>query len=535
MHAAKKKPLRFLILLLLIYGRFDALAQQDTLPPFSIELEVVDAPSLPGLHSFAKAISGDKWLIVSGRVDGLHSFYPNSAFAPTEANQMIYVVDTDDWQIWSAPLQLLSYSIRTSLKSTNTQFFQDGAYLYVIGGYGYDSLIDSKITFPTLTALEIDEVINEIVSGAQNLSPFIRQISDPAFAITGGGLQKIGNTFFLAGGHNFSGLYTKLPSSTFVQAYTNSITSFQIDDDGVNLTISDYTQQIDTLQFHRRDLNVAPLIYADGSEGLGVYGGVFRYDKNLPYLHPIYIQQGIATTDLSFEQKMSQYTCPVITIYDSVNQTMHTTFFGGISLYDFIDSINQVVEDTLVPFIEDITTLSRNADEITTEAILPVKFQDLAGANADFFPSHGIPQYDNGVIKLNQIGGKQLIGYIYGGINSNKPNEGYTNASNQVYRVFLTPSISTSAESAFAVSPFSIIPNPANTFTRVQFTLNSVQRIRVQLINMFGEEVLSINEIKYSIGTHQLQIETADLNTGMYTLLLVSEDKTDAIKLMVSK
>ena len=111
----------------------------------------------------------------------------------------------------------------------------------------------------------------------------------------------------------------------------------------------------------------------------------------------------------------------------------------------------------------------------------------------------------------------------------------FTNASNQVYRVFLTPSISTSAESAFAVSPFSIIPNPANTFTRVQFTLNSVQRIRVQLINMFGEEVLSINEIKYSIGTHQLQIETADLNTGMYTLLLVSEDKTDAIKLMVSK
>ena len=214
---------------------------------------------------------------------------------------------------------------------------------------------------------------------------------------------------------------------------------------------------------------------------------------------------------------------------------MHTTFFGGISLYDFIDSLNQVVEDTLVPFIDDITTLSRNADEITTEAILPVKFQDLAGANADFFPSHGIPQYDNGVIKLNQIGGKQLIGYIYGGINSNKPNEGYTNASNQVYRVFLTPSISTSAESAFAVSPFSIIPNPANTSTRVQFTLNSVQRIRVQLINMFGEEVLSINEIKYSIGTHQLQIETADLNTGMYTLLLVSEDKTDAIKLMVSK
>src|SRR5439155_25467196 len=115
--------------------------------PFFIQLEQVDAPTLPAIHSFAKAQSGDKWMIVSGRVDGLHSLLPSQAFSSDQANNNIFIIDTTSWQVWTASLYNVAYSIRQSLQATNTEFFQRGNYLYVIGGFGYDSIADSKRTF----------------------------------------------------------------------------------------------------------------------------------------------------------------------------------------------------------------------------------------------------------------------------------------------------------------------------------------------------------------------------------------------------
>src|SRR5947199_830079 len=79
--------------------------------PFFLDLQEVNAPNLPAIHSYAKAQSGDKWLIVGGRIDGLHSLFPNLAFSFTEQNNNIFVIDTSTWSVWQSSLYNTSYPI----------------------------------------------------------------------------------------------------------------------------------------------------------------------------------------------------------------------------------------------------------------------------------------------------------------------------------------------------------------------------------------------------------------------------------------
>ena len=58
---------------------------------FSVTINPIYIGGLPGLHSFAFATSGNKWLIIGGRLNGLHGFQPPIAFPASTANQTIYV------------------------------------------------------------------------------------------------------------------------------------------------------------------------------------------------------------------------------------------------------------------------------------------------------------------------------------------------------------------------------------------------------------------------------------------------------------
>ena len=76
------------ILLLISHVNF---AQNDF--NYSLELNSVSISGLPGLHSFAFGQSDGKWLIVGGRLDGLHARQPFNAFPASNNNTSLYVVD----------------------------------------------------------------------------------------------------------------------------------------------------------------------------------------------------------------------------------------------------------------------------------------------------------------------------------------------------------------------------------------------------------------------------------------------------------
>ena len=96
-----------------------------------------------------------------------------------------------------------------------------------------------------------------------------------------------------------------------------------------------------------------------------------------------------------------------------------------------------------MPFVNDVTTLVRRADGSRQEYIMPSQLPALLGAESAFFASPGLPTFENGVIRLDQLAGPTTLGHIYGGILSTVGNTQdpltQTTASNLVLKVTLVP------------------------------------------------------------------------------------------------
>ena len=87
-------------------------------------------PNLDGLQAYAFGQDNGKWLLVEGRLDGLHERQPFAAFDVAGNNNNLIVVDPQTKQIWSMGLTSLLTAIQEHLSSTNMEFHQSGDTLY---------------------------------------------------------------------------------------------------------------------------------------------------------------------------------------------------------------------------------------------------------------------------------------------------------------------------------------------------------------------------------------------------------------------
>ncbi len=497
---------------------FQLKAQFGALPPYTIQIKAISGTVIPGVHSFAFAQSGDKWLFIGGRTNGLHGLNSNDGFPQEFKNDKVIVVDTVTWNFYSADLNQLPFSLADPLRSTNMQYIQEGNHLYMIGGYGYDSTLSHYATFPTLTAINVDTMINAVMN-ALPIASSIRQVVDTNFAVCGGDLGKLGNDYYLMLGHKFTGRYDHVAGPLFTQIYSNRIKKFTISDNDTTIALSAFTYQTDTTNFHRRDFTSAPIVKPNGDFGIGIYGGVFQKNVDLPYREPINIEALGTTTDTSYHQIMSQYTCAVIPVYDSTKFTMYTTFLGGISVYDFNDTTSVLVYDTVVPFINDITTLTVDGFGIKSEAIMDTHLSGLLGANAKFISNYNIPHYSNDVIRINSMtnNAQVLAGYMFGGIRANAGNFGITLSNDSIYRVYVTPHYTTSVdETSMNIVNAQLYPNPSSDVSTLSFVLKNAETVRVSITDVTGKEVQLIANEKMNSGSHQLKINTSKLAAGLY-------------------
>jgi hypothetical protein len=231
--------------------------------PFHVYLEALEISEVRGLQVFAHAQHNGKWLILGGRRDGLHRRQPWASFDEAGMNTEIVVIDPENKQKWSAPITSLPLEMQEQLSSTNMQFQQNGKMLYFIGGYGYSKTASDHITHNKLTAIDVPATIDAVINGT-SFTAFFRQISDPQFAVTGGYLNKVYDTYYLVGGNKFDGRYNAANNPTFTQAYTNQIRKFKINDDGTTLSVTHFPSITDAENLHRRDYNVVPQILPNG-------------------------------------------------------------------------------------------------------------------------------------------------------------------------------------------------------------------------------------------------------------------------------
>ncbi|MBK6725027.1 MAG: hypothetical protein IPG58_17725 [Acidobacteria bacterium] len=240
-------------------------------------LEPIAIPGFSGLHSFAGAQLEGKWVLIGGRTDGLHRRQPFASFAATGNNTNIVVIDPGSKQSWSASINDLPPALNEQLQSTNMQFIQRGKMLYLIGGYGYSKSIGNHITHNKLTAVKVDCLIAAIQKSGSMTACF-RQISDPAFALTGGQIGRIGDNYFLVGGQKFDGRYNPMGPDHgpgFSQQYSEQIRKFRINDDQTLLSITKVESMTDKNNLHRRDFNMLPQIFANNEVGFTIFQACF--------------------------------------------------------------------------------------------------------------------------------------------------------------------------------------------------------------------------------------------------------------------
>jgi hypothetical protein len=465
--------------------------------PFNIAIEPLNIAGVGGLQSYAFGQHDGKWLIIGGRLDGLHQRQPFASFDITGHNTQLFVIDPVGMQSWTAPLTSLSTALQEQLQSTNMEFYQRGDFLYIVGGYGYSGTLDDHTTYDKLIAIDVPSAISSIISNT-SLTACFRQISDPVFQVTGGRLEQINNTFYLVGGQKFIGRYNPQGPSHgpgFTQEYTNQIRRFTMTDDGTNMTITHLPAITDTINLHRRDYNVSPQIMPNGQEGLTAFSGVFQTIADLPFLNCVNIDSQVHQVNNAFTQYYNHYHCAHLPVYSATQNEMHTLFFGGIAQY--YDSAGILVQDDNVPFVKTIARVTRNSAGIMAEYKLPVAMPAFLGAGAEFIPIEAIPAYPNGVVKLDSLtADTTLVGYIYGGISSTAPNVFWINdgsqssASSQLFKVFLIKNgaigIHELNEHSTGTLKLTVYPNPNSGNFTVKYQLTQPCDARLTLRSMDG-------------------------------------------------
>lgn len=468
--------------------------------PFDIILEPVNVAELGGLQSYAYGQHDGKWLIIGGRLDGLHRRQPFAAFDEAGHNTQLIVVDPISLQKWTSSITSLSTALQEQLKSTNMQFYQVDKYLYLIGGYGYSATLGDHTTFSNLSAVDVPATINAIINGTSFESSF-RQISDAQFQVTGGRLEKINNTFYLVGGQKFIGRYNPMGPDHgpgFVQEYTDQIRKFTLSDDGSTITINHLASITDTDNLHRRDYNVTAQIMPDGTEGLTAFSGVFQKTINLPFLNSVTIDSAGYTVNNAFTQHYNHYHCAHFPIYSTINNEMNTVFFGGIAQY--YDSAGVLVQNNDVPFVKTIARVSRNASGVMAEYKLPIEMPSLLGAGSELIPNENLPRFANGVIKYDDLtNDTTLIGYIYGGISSTAASIFFTNdgtqssASSQIFKVSLIKNDALSVhdlnEQSIGTLQIKVYPNPNDGDFEVRYNLIKSGNVRFSLYSINGKKI----------------------------------------------
>lgn len=511
-------------LLLLLISTF-TFSQQE----FSVDIEPIIIPNAPGIHSYSVGKTDDqKWVVLGGRVDGLHQRQPFAAFLDQDNNKNVFVIDVTTNQVWSSDISVLAPSIYEQLKSTNQEFYQRDTMLYIIGGYGFSATANDHITFPNVTAISLNELADAVITNT-SITPYFRQITDVNLKVTGGQLGYLDSTFYLVGGQLFDGRYNPMGPDHgpgFIQQYSNEIRTFKIQDDGVNLSITNYAAQHDTINLHRRDYNMSPQIFPNGDAGFTAFSGVFDY-ADMPYLNTVDITPNNYNTVNSFNQYLSQYHSAKLPIYDTVDNVMHTVFFGGISQFT-MDSQANLIEDLDVPFVKTISRVSRFSDWSMQETKLGyIEMPTLVGSGAEFIPINQY-YYEHEILNLESLpNARTLVGYIYGGIESSAENIFFINdgtqssASNVIFEVYIDKSTANQDEITINGDNsinLNIYPNPARRKLNISYFSPEMKDMNLTVYSSEGRMVLSERLQPEKIGVNERKIDVSELSDGLYII-----------------
>ena len=430
--------------------------------PFSIQIQPA-AFSLPsGLQSFVVGKSGGKWLLLAGRINGLHGFdNSNNNFPANTQNTTVFVVDpalnTVATRLLDDPESGLTQGQIDTLSVTGAQSYQSGNTLYMTGGYGVDTATGDFTTKNALSAIDVRGLMHWVSNpgNGETAAQYVRQIFDPIFQITGGVMVQGRHQALLVFGQDFEGAVTGASTG----AYSGQVRRFRIVDDGLHLSIvaKKALPANPDPNFKRGNLNVVPIV-EQNRKGFVAFSGVFTPTNGI-WTVPVEITRkgGSTMADpanaATFKQGMNNFICPTLELYSRKQGNSYTVLMGGISFGFFQSGV--FATDAELPFINQVTTIKRDRHGMFSQHLMDGEYPVipstgsnpgntlLFGAAATLIPTDGLPRYKNGVLKYDKLGSRPVVaGYIVGGIQSTLPNTNTasdTAASPYIFTVTLVP------------------------------------------------------------------------------------------------
>jgi hypothetical protein len=446
--------------------------------PFRVKLKKVRFILPKGVQSYIHGIHNDKWLIIAGRIDGLHGFDPNSKnnFPPSLQNRNIFVIDPIKKKTYirslKDPHSGLTQAQIDLLSVTAPQGYQSGRTLYMTGGYGIDTASGTFTTKNALTAIDIPGLMHWVInpSHGETAAEHIRQIFDDIFKVTGGYMQKIkgDHPTLLVMGQEFEGFYNdQSQQPPAFQKYSRQVRRFHIHDNGKHLSFTPERSlpPIPDPNLRRRDLNVVPVVrkmHKKLEQGFVGLSGVFTPSFGV-WTVPVEItadgQPSMADPTLpsTFKQGMNNYDCATFGLFSEKTGDMYTVLLGGISFGFFAPTQTgfEFQTDPNIPFISQTTVVRINEHGKYKQYFLPkggfptilskkvnAGNPFLFGAESEVILFQNVSKYSNDVIKLDKIKKRTVIGYVVGGIKSTLPNTTSTidsEPSRYLFKVIVEP------------------------------------------------------------------------------------------------
>lgn len=109
------------------------------------------------------------------------------------------------------------------------------------------------------------------------------------------------------------------------------------------------------------------------------------------------------------------------------------------------------------------------------------------------------------------------------------------NATKEVHQAYVSAVTTGINDEASAVSSLGIYPNPLTDNATVAFELKSQEHVSVNIYNMLGELVYTVDKGELQQGEHTLNIDASGLTSGMYYLDLVTGNSRTTRKISIAK
>jgi hypothetical protein len=303
--------------------------------------------------------------------------------------------------------------------------------------------------------------------------------------------------------------------------------------EGDVLTVSNFQSTADPILLRRRDFNLLPQIFPNGTEGFTISSGVFQINADLPFLYPVDIDNDGHEPIQEFNQYLSNYHSAHACLYAAGDNKMHNLFFGGISQY--YCSNGALIQDDNVPFVRTISRMTRYNDGSLQEFQLSPEMPALAGASAEFIINQALPLTAHGVIQLDQISADtRLIGHVVGGLLSTALNPFTTNdvaltsANHTIYEIKLVrnPDVQVAEINGSNPYAFEVFLNPVDAHIGLNFKVPKMMQVDFYLTDLSGKLLKqgTLPEVEQGAISYEIPLPE-DIPAQLLTLTCVFDGK----------